>query len=455
VKTLFDYQERALAYAAERSRIALFMEMRLGKTLVTIRWARAQGARRILVLAPVTVLNSWWDELNDEGENKIWWLHGLSRAEKLRTSRFLLGKRTWYLLNYEGLRAAPELIDVPWDVVIADESTAIRNPQAQITKLMLKLRVPCRAILSGLPNPESPLDYFTQMQFVFGNFLGFDNYWVCRQVKFKIGWTGYDWQPKTGTLDEIKAHVHEKAFVLTRKQAGRANEKIYERRMIKPSAEILRLSKHVEKNFEFEDEVTNHAITRVLWQARLAGGFRPDTLEMISGHKMAELLQLVTGELRDQQVVVWFRFNEELKTALTMLRAKGVKVEGIWGKVKARDRGRIVRQFRAGKFRLLCIQGKIGQYSLDLSTASTAIYYSNHYDMEIRGQSEDRIEHPSKKESLLYIDLVSEGLIDEDVVQALKEKKMDSRQMATALLASWGRDFRLSHGLSRVFPGAS
>ena len=48
LRKLMPHQADALAYANQNSAIALFMEMRLGKTLVAIRWAQEQAKHRLL-----------------------------------------------------------------------------------------------------------------------------------------------------------------------------------------------------------------------------------------------------------------------------------------------------------------------------------------------------------------------------------------------------------------------
>ena len=94
-------------------------------------------------------------------------------------------------------------------------------------------------------------------------------------------------------------------------------------------------------------------------------------------------------------------------------------------------------KFEKKRLQIICAQGRCGQYGLDWSVADTAIYYSNWYDGEIRQQSEDRIVHPKKKEPLLYIDLVAEDSIDEEVVAILKRKKLNAREFAVELQARW------------------
>jgi SNF2 family DNA or RNA helicase len=61
---------------------------------------------------------------------------------------------------------------------------------------------------------------------------------------------------------------------------------------------------------------------------------------------------------------------------------------------------------------------------LTLTEAHTMIYYSNGYDLEVRLQSEARIDRFGQVNKMTYIDLVSPKTVDEKIVTALL-KKMD------------------------------
>ncbi|HAT66967.1 MAG TPA: hypothetical protein DCS66_20635, partial [Flavobacteriaceae bacterium] len=50
------------------------------------------------------------------------------------------------------------------------------------------------------------------------------------------------------------------------------------------------------------------------------------------------------------------------------------------------------------------------------------IYYSNTYDLEKRIQSEDRVHRIGQTNKVTYIDLISEGTVDEKIVQSLRSK---------------------------------
>ena len=65
---------------------------------------------------------------------------------------------------------------------------------------------------------------------------------------------------------------------------------------------------------------------------------------------------------------------------------------------------------------------KTGGYGLTLTAATTVVYYSNSYDLELRLQSEDRAHRIGQTSKVTYIDLISPKTIDEKIVDALRNK---------------------------------
>jgi hypothetical protein len=157
-----------------------------------------------------------------------------------------------------------------------DEST-VTETQAQITKLCTRrfTNVYAKAILSGLPNPEGPLDYFEQLRFLHGYFLGFINYWKFRDRYFTQ--VDYDWIPKDGTEEMMRDYVHKNAFILSRKQAGIGPGKIYEKRYITPNPKQLKVIREVEADFAYTGTtstvLTKWISVQQVMVARIAGGY--------------------------------------------------------------------------------------------------------------------------------------------------------------------------------------
>lgn len=427
MKKLMPHQIKVLKYAKPLSSLALFLEMRLGKTLITIRWIELKKVSRILVVCPKTVIPVWCEELYDEdyAEQDVFPLYG-STNSRLQTivSQKCKG---WFITNYESISYCPEIIEFPWDAIILDESTRIRKPKAGITKLLCThtKHIPLRAILTGLPCPESEMDYCEQFRFLHEEFMQFKNYWYWRKKYcFQIG---YSWQVKASILPKIKEYVNKYSFSLTRIQAGMGSKKVYVKRYVHLNPVQKRMYREMMKLFltEYEGEVfsTKYIPVRLEYLIRIASGFTPKD-KLISPAKGKEILYLLSSELKNEKVVIWFKHNLELEYIVKLLTKNKINVGWITGKSKSN-----LTSFKSktGKMQVLCVQGKCGMMGLDFSVASTSIYYSNWWDGEIRRQSEDRIIHPRKKVPLLYIDLVCKGTVDEDILDTLKKKKLVSK----------------------------
>jgi len=440
MRECLPHQLKALEYCrnAPGGNVALFMEMRLGKTKVIIEWLRNVKGK-ILVIAPLSVVRSWAEELEKEGETRPELLLGATKAKLEALTVGLAARRKWYLTNIEGLSHFEKVLsDYRWEAIIVDESTKIKNPKAQVTKLLISHRGNAnrRAILSGNPNPEGPLDLCEQFRFLYGSFMGLDSYWKFRNVAFFPVGRGYEWILKAPFRQRIRDYIQKYAFVLKRSEVGLANQKFYETRTVEMEPEQKRLMERLENEFALElpsgeEKLTSWVPVKLAWMARLAGGYLDG--KKWFDRKVGELEDILTTELCGESVVVWFRFNAEIRRVAERLRKNKAftgarKIGIIDGTVDETSRASIRRAFQNGELQTLLCQSKVGMFGLDLSRASTAIYFSNNYSSEIRTQSEDRIEHPLKKEPLLIIDMVTSETVDEDVVKALRRKGKESEK---------------------------
>ena len=417
------------------------MDMRLGKTLVTIRRCELYIPRnpdaglRVLVVAPNSALGSWWDELEAEGyaDRTVF----LQASTKKKRQELLTEGNMWCLLNKEGHRAIPEIAKIAWDVVILDESTFISNAKAAVTKFYLRnfRSVPHRWILTGRPNPESDMQLWCQMAFLHSGWLGCKTFWQFRTRMFEKRWTAYDWEPKERTATEIKRQLSEQCFILRRADVNLDVPKIRTTRYLDMPRDLRRIYNKAEEDFALEirrgagtkTKLTKLATQKWLWLRQMASG-------MVDGRivwpgKINELLYLLDTELKEQPLVVFFSYNKELAAVDESLTTAGITSRFITGAIKPRERRSIVKNFRRKAFQVLLMQVAVGQTGLDLSRSDTAVYYSAPPGGEARMQSEDRLIHPTKAgkgKSVLIIDLATRDSVDIDLLESLKHKEHSS-----------------------------
>ena len=253
-----------------------------------------------------------------------------------------------------------------------------------------------------------------------------------------LKWDG--WQPKPGMGAKIKDEVHRLSFILTRKAAGLGSQKIRETRFVSMSADQKRVYDKIENEFLAEYGVdllfeTDHVITKRIWLARTAGGADVEGVPKWP-NKIKELLFLLKGELSEEPVVVWFRFNSEIEAAASALRKAAVPFQTLTGADSRQQRKDKQEWFRTSKQkgRVMLVQIiKVAEFGVDMSVSSTAIYYSVTYSCLQMSQTEDRIMHPMKKEPLLYIYLVSKDSIDEEAVEVVSQKLTNAKLFQTRM----------------------
>ncbi|NXC20328.1 ER6L2 protein, partial [Corythaeola cristata] len=109
---------------------------------------KSNPKKTFLIVAPLSVLYNWKDELDTWGYFKVSVLHGSKKDDDL--SRIKQGKCEVALTTYEMLRLyLDEFNSVEWSAVIVDEAHRIKNPKAQITQTMKSLKCNVRIGLTG------------------------------------------------------------------------------------------------------------------------------------------------------------------------------------------------------------------------------------------------------------------------------------------------------------------
>lgn len=163
-------------------------EMRTGKTKICIDGAQflfiAGVIDRVLVVAPSPVRDVWYDPQIGELHKHLWegmyaritefhavireWRHAPKDAYG-PFQQYASSPMQWMVTNYEFLRRKPRLTQLlPYctnkTLMICDESSFIKNYDAEQTKACFTLRKACSRIieLNGTPISHSPLDLFSQ-----------------------------------------------------------------------------------------------------------------------------------------------------------------------------------------------------------------------------------------------------------------------------------------------------
>tara|TARA_R110002020_G_scaffold417422_1_gene626547 strand:+ start:92 stop:919 length:828 start_codon:yes stop_codon:yes gene_type:complete len=233
-------------------------------------------------------------------------------------------------------------------------------------------------------------------------------------------------------LDELTHKIDQFSFRVLKKDCLDLPEKIYTARYVTLTDEQIKMYNQIKQQalilLDNGDLVSTPAvITQLLrLQQIMSGHVKTDDGDILTfkSSRMDALEEII--EEHDGKAIVWSRFRHDIKEITTMLNKKFGEgsAAAYFGDTSDDERQRIVEHFQDPNHPLKYFIGNpaTAGYGLTLTEANLVVYYANDFNLETRIQSEDRAHRIGQKNNVTYIDLISEGTIDERIVKALRSK---------------------------------
>ena len=418
---------------------AILAEMGTGKTLISIGIAGylylQKEINKLLIVAPLSITKVWEEEFQKfaDFDYQLEVLEGPTKA-KSETLRNLFGTKLQVaVVNYESCwRMEKEIALWKPDMIICDESSKIKNPQAKQSKALHRLGKMSKhnIILTGTPVTNNPLDFFSQYKFLDESIFG-GSYYSFRARYAIMG--GYGNYQVVGykNLPELTEKAHSIAFRITKKEALDLPEQVDVTRHVELEPMARAIYNQVERDSYAElsqgEVVVRNVLTKLLRLSQITGGYIKDEFseieEQVSSAKLNALEEIIEECLdADKKVVVFARFISEIDAITKMLKHYGIKYSLIRGDVK--DRASEVEKFQNDKdVKVFVGQLQTTGMGLTLTASDTAVFYSLSYNFADYEQAKARIHRIGQKNNCTYIHLIAKKTIDEKVMEALTKKK--------------------------------
>jgi len=335
-------------------------------------------------------------------------------------------------VNYESatkLEADEQLTKWNPDFIVCDESSKIKNTQADMSKTMHKLGKAARfkMILTGTPITNGPENFFSQYKFIDPKIFGTSYFSFMKRYTIQGGFGKYD-VVGYRNMAELVQKAHSVAFRIRLDEAVDLPPFMDETRVIDLEPKAKAIYDAIDKESYAElmaGEITaTNVLTRLLRLSQCTGGFvRPDREEKAAAVSTAKLEALsdILDECESKKVVVFARFIPEIEAIEKLLTKKKIKYAVIHGGIS--DRTEQVERFQTDpECRVFIGQLQTTGMGLTLTAASVAVYYSLDYSYANYQQSRARIYRIGQDKKTLYIHLVAKGTVDIKVMEALKAK---------------------------------
>lgn len=459
---------------------ALLMEMGTGKSKVILdefgERADAGDLTDLLVIAPAGSYRNWFQ---DQGERNLFpsemrkqldpalfertvragWISGGKAADKEQLSALLEERQRPRALfvNVEAVgtvekayQACEQFLTSGRAMMVVDESTRIKNYKAERSKAVQALgQLACaRRIMTGLVTPNSPLDLWSQFNFLDWRILGHRSYFtfksryaITEKIRVgaeidevtgeKVGGRDVDIVVAYRNIEELNGKIAPYSYRKLKTECLDLPEKIYlPPRAVKLTNEQRRIYCEMREFAvaQLDGEAFVNAQMVMIQRLRLDQvlcGYVPDedgTVHEIAEHRTEALME----DLEECQgkAVIWTTWDfciRKIATRITKVFGEG-SVACFWGANRS-TRHQDEARFKADpKCRFMLSTQSAGGVGNNWQMASLTCYYNNSDNLEHRLQSEDRVHRDGLRHAAVYQDYIAYGTIDEGKVDNLRNK---------------------------------
>jgi len=430
--TCFKHQLECFENIKDKPYYALLLEPGLGKTKVVLDIATYRKEQnqiyKTLVVCPNTLVENWVDETHKHSNLEAIALLG-SKGKRIR-------KLSWpadvYIINYESCRILKHnLIQKGFDLLVLDESTAVKNPKTLQSKACFDIShyVKDKLILTGTPVMNNPLDIFGQYRILNPDIYG-RNYYRFRSRYAVMG--GYlDKQVvRWVNMVDFRERLYRCAIRKTKDECLDLPDKLYQIIRLDMPDEQKQVYADLKQGFiaEFRDEVITAPVilTRLMRFSQITAGFTKtvegEEYAFTKNPKVDWLVNFIQNLAITRKIVVFCRFTFEIKMVEEALHKAGIQFVTVQGSTK--DRIALVSKFnRDASVRCFIGQIQTTGMGINLTSANYAVFMSNSYSYGERTQAEDRIHRIGQDKNCTYIDLLMKKSVDVSIHNTLRRKE--------------------------------
>jgi SNF2 family DNA or RNA helicase len=439
-----DYQKRAIDLVVKLPKIGLFLDMGLGKTVITMTAVQELmydrfEVSKVLVIAPKRVAeDTWtrehakWDHLRDLRISKV-----IGTAPQRRKA--LEQDADIYVIGRDSVVWLVEYFQKtgwPFDMVVIDELSSFKNPQAKRFRALRKVMPHVSRVvgLTGTPSPNGLMDLWAEVYLLdrgerLGPTLG-----SYREKYFRPGarngYIVYRWEPYSYSQKEIEKKISDICISMSADDYLTMPKRIDNVIPVQLSDQEMETYNRMEQEqllvLEDEDDAVvalNAAavMTKLLQIANGSVYTAGHDVLRIHDAKLEALEEIIdtTGE----PVLVFYSYKHDLEAI--QKKIKGARI------LEGPDD---IADWNDGKVQVLLAHPASVGYGLNLQDGGHVIvWYGLTWSLELYQQANARLYRQGQEKPVIIHHLIASGTVDEEVMDALQHKDMSQAALLAAL----------------------
>lgn len=426
-----NYQTYATEFMIKNPVSAVFLDMGLGKTVVTLTAINEMCrdtflVSKVLVIAPLRVARDTWPAEIEKWNH----LKGLTYAVAVGTEAerraALLQNASVYIINRENLCWLIEDSGLPFDfdMVVIDELSSFKSHRAKRFKSLLKARPRIKRIvgLTGTPSTNGLMDLWAEFRILdLGKRLGRyithyrQNYFIPDK---RNGMVVFSYKPLPGAEEAIYKQIDDITISMKAEDYLDMPDCIYNEVKVKLDKKERKVYNTLKKEMVVSigaDEVdaSNAAVLSNKLSQLANGAIYSDDKKVISIHDrkldaLEDLIEAANG--KPVLVAYWFKHDfERIKKRFDVREIKSSKDIVDWNN---------------GQIPVAVIHPASAGHGLNLQAGgSTLIWYGITWSLELYQQTNARLwRQGQKSEAVIIHHIIAEKTVDEQIMAALNRK---------------------------------
>ena len=437
-----NYQTYATNFILEHPEAAVFLDMGLGKSVITLTAIRELCLNRfevgkVLVIAPLRVARDTWSTEIHKWDH----LKGLTYSIVIGTvderKSALKKKAHIYLINRENVSWLIEESGFPFDfdMVVIDELSSFKSYQAKRFRSLLKVRPKIKRIvgLTGTPSSNGLMDLWAEFRVLdLGKRLGrFITHYrnTYFQPDKRNGMVIYSYKPLPGAEDAIYEQISDMTISMKAVDHLNMPECVFNEVSVSLSKEERSKYDTLRDDLilsigESEIDAANAAsLSNKLSQMANGAVYGADqSVIKIHDHKLDALEDLIESA-NGKPVLVAYWFKHDLERIKARFKVREIKT--------SKD----ITDWNDGKIPVAVIHPASAGHGLNLQAGgSTLIWFGLTWSLELYQQTNARLWRQGQKSATVVIHhIVTEDTIDELILKALHKKEKSQNALIDAV----------------------
>ena len=444
----YPYQQYCAARIVADAAVGVFLDMGLGKTVITLdaintlrydRWA----VQRVLIIAPKKVAEGTWTKEAQKWEHLRHLRISAVLGSQQKRLRALATPADIYVINRDNVAWLVDYFKNAWpfDMVVLDESSSFKNSQSKRFKALklVRSRINRLVELTGTPASNGLIDLWAQIYLLdggarLGRTLGqyrerfFD---PDKRSRTQI----FSYTPKDGSMEYIQQAIGDICVSMKAEDYLNLPDRMFDDVPVVLDDKTRKAYRQLERDLLLElDEgqitaASAGVLTGKLLQLCNGAVYDSEKRPLAIHNCKVEAFLEVLEQLNGQHCLVFYNFQHDRDRLLAALEPLGLRVR-VYQNAADED------AWNAGEIDVLLAHPASCAYGLNLQNGGHHIvWFGLTWSLEQYEQANKRLHRQGQRHPVIVHHLVVQGGMDEDVIDSLRAKGDTQEALMAALKA--------------------